>query len=116
MAPVPQSVMSAIQSFVEKIGKEIPIKKAILFGSYAKGNNDAESDVDLAIFSDYFEERSRVEGITYLLLQAMEYRIDLEPVAFTGREYDERLGIVAEIINSGVEIPINHQQGGESLE
>jgi predicted nucleotidyltransferase len=107
MAPISQSVMNTLHSFVEKIGKEIPIKKAILFGSYAKGNPDAESDVDLAIFSEYFEEKSRVEGITYLLMHAMEYKIDLEPIAFTSREYDERLGIVAEIINTGVEIPIH---------
>jgi hypothetical protein len=39
-------------------------------------------------------------------MNAIEYKIDLEPVAFTGREYDERLGIVAEIINTGIEIPI----------
>ncbi len=106
MAPIPQSIMNIIQSFVAKVGREIPIKKAILFGSYATGNNHAESDVDLAIFSDYFEGTSRVEGITYLLMNAMEYKIDLEPIAFTSKEYDEQLGIVAEIISTGVEIPI----------
>lgn len=39
-------------------------------------------------------------------MNAMEYNIDLEPVAFTDKEYNEQLGIVAEIINTGIEIPI----------
>ncbi|WP_356711834.1 nucleotidyltransferase domain-containing protein [Paenibacillus sp. CECT 9249] len=42
-----------------KISSEIPVKKAVLFGSYAKGTFDEESDVDLAVFSDYFEDKSR---------------------------------------------------------
>ncbi len=86
------------------MGRQIPIKKAILFGSYAKGSRQPDSDVDAAIFSDYFEDNTRVEGITYLLMNAMD--LDLEPIAFTAREYDEKLGIVTEIIQTGVEIPI----------
>ena len=104
MASIPQAVMDIVKAFVFKVGKEIPIKKAVVFGSYANGTFDDGSDVDVAIFSDYFEHQSRVEGITYLLIQAMEYNIDLEPIAFTNREYEQRLGIVDEIIRSGVEV------------
>lgn len=104
MAPVPQNVMNIVHAFVDKIRQQIPVKKAILFGSYAKGSSDPGSDVDLAIFSEYFEGKTRVEGITFLLINAMEYKIDLEPVAFTDREYEEQLGIVAEIISTGIEI------------
>jgi len=106
MAPISQDVTNVIHAFVNKIGKQIPIKKVVLFGSYAQGNSNPTSDVDLAIFSEYFEGKTRVEGITFLLMHAMEHKIDLEPVAFTDKEYDERLGIVAEIINTGIEIPI----------
>jgi predicted nucleotidyltransferase len=106
MAPIPQNVIEVLHQFVNKIGKQIPVKKAVLFGSYATGNNNTGSDIDLAIFSEYFEGKTRVEGITFLLMNAMEYKIDLEPLAFTGREYDEQLGIVSEIINTGIEIPI----------
>ena len=106
MAPIPQNVIDEIHQFVNKIGKQIPLKKAVLFGSYAAGNNDIGSDIDLAIFSEYFEGKTRVEGITFLLMNAMEYKIDLEPLAFTDREYDEQLGIVSEITNTGIEIPI----------
>jgi predicted nucleotidyltransferase len=109
MSQIPEKVKNVVRNYLNKIGNQIPVRKAILFGSYAKGTFDEESDVDLAIFSEYFEGTSRVEGITYLLLNAMDYDIDLEPVAFTDKEYDERLGIVDEIIKTGIEIQIGTQ-------
>ncbi|QQE76712.1 nucleotidyltransferase domain-containing protein [Brevibacillus composti] len=33
-----------------------------MFGSYAKGTFDVGSDLDLSIFSDYFDQMDRVEG------------------------------------------------------
>jgi uncharacterized protein len=34
----------------------------------------------------------------------LEYDLDLEPLAFTSDEYVERLGIVDEILKTGIEI------------
>lgn len=104
MAAIPSKVIESVKLFLTKISSEIPIKKAVLFGSFAKGTFDEDSDVDLAIFSDYFEKISRVEGITYLLIQAQEFDLDLEPVAFTEKEYEERLGIVEEILRTGIDV------------
>jgi predicted nucleotidyltransferase len=104
MAAIPSKVIESVKLFLTKISSEIPIKKAVLFGSFAKGTFDEDSDVDLAIFSDYFERTSRVEGITYLLIQAQEFDLDLEPVAFTEKEYEERLGIVDEILRTGIDV------------
>jgi UTP:GlnB (protein PII) uridylyltransferase len=72
----------------------IPVKKAVLFGSYAKGTFDEGSDVDLAIFSDYFEQMDRVEGIKFLLMHAMDYHIDLEPIirCLKGSHFDSTGG------------------------
>ena len=106
MAAIPERVQQIVQEYVHKISCQIPVKKAILFGSYAKGTFETDSDVDLAIFSEYFEQMDRVEGIHYLLLQAMDYGIDLEPIAFTEKEYRTPLGIVAEILDTGIEIPV----------
>jgi uncharacterized protein len=33
----------------------IPVQKMVLFGSYAKGNPTENSDIDVAIWSQYFE-------------------------------------------------------------
>jgi predicted nucleotidyltransferase len=104
MAAIPPKVIESVKQFLARISSEIPVKKAILFGSFAKGTFDKDSDVDLAIFSDYFENITRVEGTTYLLIQAQEFDLDLEPLAFTEKEYNERLGIVDEILKTGIDV------------
>lgn len=104
MVNIPEVIRSSIESYVERIKQEIPVDKAILFGSYARGNFNSGSDIDLAIFSDFFQGMKRVDGIAFLLSRAVEYDLDLEPLAFTSDEYTERLGIVDEILKTGVEI------------
>lgn len=106
MATIPESIQRIVEDYVRKISKQIPVKKAILFGSYVKGTFDAESDIDLAIFSDYFQNMNKTEGIYFLLLQAADYDVDLEPLAFTVQDYEEPLGIVEEILKTGIEIPL----------
>jgi predicted nucleotidyltransferase len=104
MVEIPKEIQLIVEDYIRKIRSQIPVQKAILFGSYTKGTFDQNSDVDLAIFSDYFEGMSRVEGTKFLLLQAFDYGIDLEPQAFTGKEYSKSVGIVEEIIEIGIEI------------
>jgi hypothetical protein len=38
------------------------------------------------------------------LAHAREYDVDLQPLAFADIEYEEQLGIVAEFIQSGIDI------------
>ncbi len=105
MDSIPKSIQQILNDYVEKISNQIPVKKVIVFGSYAKDNFRNDSDIDIAIFSDYFKKMSRVDGIMYLLMQASDYDIDIEPQAFTFDDYNNPLGIVEEIIKTGVELP-----------
>jgi predicted nucleotidyltransferase len=104
MVNIPEAVRSGIEKYVERIRQEISVDKAILFGSYASGTFDNGSDIDLAIFSNYFQGMRRVDSIAFLLGHAMDYDLDLEPLAFTLDEYSERLGIVDEILKTGIEL------------
>jgi len=104
MATISQAIKDTIKDYVKHIEGQIPVRKAIVFGSFAKGQFDEQSDIDLAIFSDHFASMSRVEGTTYLLTQALHFEGDLEPIAFTETEFEERLGIVDEIIRTGIEV------------
>lgn len=105
MDSIPKPIQQILNDYVEKISKQIPIKKVIVFGSYAKDSFRSDSDIDIAVFSDYFNTMSRVDGIMYLLMEASDYDIDIEPHAFTVYDYNNPLGIVEEIIKTGVELP-----------
>jgi len=104
MDRIPESVQKIVKDYVLNLRKQIPVEKAIVFGSYAKGNTHKFSDVDIAIFSDYFKDMSRVDSIYFLLLNAVDYDADLEPQGFTMDEYNKPVGLVSEIIKTGIEI------------
>lgn len=108
MVKIPENIREIIEDYLEELKPEIKIEKAILFGSYAKGNYRIDSDIDLAIFSDSFEDMDRVESIKLLLKIARRYRgIDLQPIAFTSQDYQERLGIVEDVLRTGIEVYTN---------
>jgi len=52
-----KTVNGVLSSYVAEVKKEMPIDKAYLFGSYAKGNPREDSDLDVCFFSDYFEDK-----------------------------------------------------------
>ena len=104
MAAIPESIQQIIKDYINQIRNQIPVEKAFIFGSYARGTYTSDSDIDLAIFSSHFENMERIEGFRFLFLQAMDYDIDLQPQPFTLQEFSEPLGIVEEIIKYGIEI------------
>jgi predicted nucleotidyltransferase len=78
--------------------------KIILFGSYAKGNYNDDSDIDIAvIFKDY----SNVIDMQ-LELMRLRRKIDsrIEPHPFRESEFELSNPIVNEIIKYGQEIKI----------
>src|SRR5260221_150298 len=81
------------------------VKKALLFGSYARGTADAISDIDLALI----EETSRpfVErGLAHLALFKMGLGVDL--LVYTPKEYNElkvrNNPLIAQIESEGITI------------
>ncbi|MBS3975443.1 MAG: nucleotidyltransferase domain-containing protein [Syntrophomonadaceae bacterium] len=104
MGTIPQEVLSVATDYISKLKQQIPVEKVILFGSCAKGSFTKDSDVDLAVFSPAFEHMSRVDGITFLLLHALGYKIDIQPQPYTMKDYAEQIGLVDEIIKTGIEL------------
>jgi predicted nucleotidyltransferase len=108
MVKIPENIRNVVEDYLKDLSEEIEIDKAILFGSYAKGNYSIDSDIDLAIFSDSFKNTERIESIKYLLKRARKYRgVDLQPISFTKQDYEERIGIVEEVLKTGIELSIN---------
>lgn len=104
MVKIPESVYITTCDYIKKLKKQIPVEKAFLFGSYAKGSNTQFSDIDIAIFSPYFENISRIDGLTFLLTIASDFNADIQPQPYSLNDYAHPSGIVNEIINNGIEI------------
>ena len=68
--------ISEIKSIVEPVAREYGVEAMYLFGSYAKGNANARSDVDLRV--DRGDARGiRFGGLLIDLEEALEKRVDL---------------------------------------
>jgi len=85
------------------------VRKAYLFGSYAKGNEREESDIDIAIvlgnMTDFFD--------TQMQLMRIRRKVDLriEPHPISEMEFNAMNPIAFEIQKTGIElILISHNQ------
>ena len=50
-----RNIRKSIDKFVEEIKKKYNVTAIILFGSYAKGTENENSDIDIAVYADDFE-------------------------------------------------------------
>ena len=106
---VDESIISAIRNYIEEANRiGLQITEAILFGSYAKGEADQESDLDvLVVCSEYDESSSEeIKNLLWSLRAKTDSRI--EPVPIGNREWVQGAGgIIADIARKeGIKIPL----------
>lgn len=96
-----EEVIKIINQFLDLVrANHIPFEQVYLYGSYAKGNPDADSDIDLAIVAkewkpDIFEAQFE--------LMKIGRKVDtrLEPHPFCKSDFDMSNPYVREIITTG---------------
>jgi len=88
--------------YISNLIQKYEIEKAYLYGSYAKGTNHLDSDIDLAIVI------SSVSDIIDVQIDLMQMRSDedllIEPHPFRKEDFNLNNPAVAEILNNGIEI------------
>ncbi len=97
-----QEIFEAIAKYQDRVVRELKPKRIILFGSFARGDFNEGSDVDLIVIADWqqdFLDRIRV------LLDINEFGLPLEPIGYTEQEFkqmaDEGNRFVSEIMATG---------------
>ncbi len=103
MALSEDQVVEIIKGFITGLRREIPIKEFLLFGSYAHGNPKEYSDIDLAVISDWFEGKPKIENMQYLSRIAAAYNTLIEALPFTEEEYRnlDKRSFLASIVKTG---------------
>lgn len=84
------------------VDNKYKIKEAYLFGSYARGMNHEDSDIDVAVFIDGLKDGYG----TMLQLMKYRYQFDLriEPHVLSQKDIKDRNPFVNEILKTGVKI------------
>ena len=102
---IDREIMDIIERYIKVILENYKVKAIILFGSYAKGTNHEDSDIDIAVITDdikckdVFEEQLNLKK----LRRKIDYRI--EPHLIEVEDYDTvATPFVQEIIDTGIKV------------
>jgi len=95
-----------ISQYVADVKAVMPIDKVYLYGSYASGKAEWDSDIDLCFFSSNFKNENIMQTIGHLFKLKRQYNkyICLEPNAFPSSELDNDNPFVKEILRTGQEL------------
>ncbi len=101
---VNQSIIETAERFTKLIPAEWDVKKAYLFGSYAKGNEREESDIDIAVvlgnMPDFFDAQKQ--------LMRLRRKVDLriEPHPISENEFNASNPYALEIQKTGINLSL----------
>jgi len=104
MVKIPDRIRKIIDRYIDALRKNhVPIKHAVLFGSYAQGKYKEWSDIDIALVSDVFEgnrfeDRGKIRRIN------LSVSSDLEVLPYRPEDFTPDDPFVKEIMETGVRI------------
>ena len=102
-ATVNVEILNSIEKYIEEVSKHYKVDYVILFGSYAKGTNHEDSDIDIAIVSSDITDR--FDDMANLMKLAWGINSSIEPHPIRTEEFRENeTPFIDEIIKTGVEL------------
>src|SRR4030065_1739201 len=109
---VEKSVINKLKKFSSTLSKAgITIDKMILYGSYAKGLQGRESDIDVAVVSRNFGKDRVEEGMfLFKLAGEVDARIEPVPISVDSFEKDTWIPLIYEIRKNGIEILLSKEE------
>ncbi len=104
MVQLPDKIKETIDKYFQALDRNnIPIKEAILFGSYASGNYREWSDIDIALVSEIFvgdriDNKDKIRNIT------LSVSSEIEVIPFTPNEFNMKNPFVKQILKTGIKL------------
>lgn len=94
-----------IREFIATVANQTPgFLTAYLFGSYAKNNQNAESDIDIALIIDNLKDSDKFDIQVQLMLLASKFDSRIEPHPLSKQDLISESPFVHEIKKTGIEI------------
>jgi predicted nucleotidyltransferase len=99
---VNKTILKTAEKYISYLPKNLGVKKAYLFGSYAKGHEKEDSDIDIALI---LEDMPNL-FITQQLLMKLRHNFDLriEPHPFKQEDFNASNPFAFEIERTGIEL------------
>ncbi len=99
-----KDIVGIIDKYIAVVKENYDVKTIILFGSYAKGTQHEDSDIDIAVVTDDIKTNMFDESVNLMKLRkGIDYRI--EPHIITAHDYENNeTSFVVEVKNTGIKI------------
>ncbi|MBX3042973.1 MAG: nucleotidyltransferase domain-containing protein [Candidatus Kapabacteria bacterium] len=107
---VKESIIKMIQEYISDLNNNsINLSKVLLYGSYANGTENADSDIDLMLVAPEFDEdRDKYLGIIWKLTAKSNYKIEPYPVGLKRFINDKISPVIQNVKQNGIEISIKN--------
>ena len=99
---VNKDIINTAKEYVSSIPEDLGIRKAFLFGSYAKGLEREESDIDIAIILENMSDFFATQRLLMRLRRTIDLRIEPHPIHV--KDFNSQNPFAFEIEKSGIEI------------
>ncbi len=84
-----ESIIIIVKNYLKELSRKgIPVKRAVLFGSYANETDNKWSDIDLIVISDKYDEEYSREDINVLWRTAARTDNRIEPVPVGSKRWE----------------------------
>lgn len=91
---------------IKEFKKKVNVEKIIIFGSFARGEFEEDSDLDLILVGKVFEGKPFHERLKGLWLK-WDLRIPVDFLCYTPEEFEnlkKGVNIVSEAVKEGIEV------------
>ena len=97
------AIIKVVETFATEIKKHYKVDFVILFGSFAKGNQNEDSDIDVAIVSR--DIKNGFDDSVKMMKVRRNIDLRIEPHAIKTEDYrNNATALINEIIKTGVQI------------
>lgn len=99
------AIINTVRQFAEEVKKQgVQLRQVILFGSYARGDQQEWSDVDVALVADEFVGVSFEDIKHFIDVTIQKPYFSLEFHTFSTKEFDAGNPFVDEIKRTGIPV------------
>ncbi len=100
---ISKEIMESIEKYIERISQYYKIEAIILFGSYAKGTENEDSDIDIVVISSDF--KNIIQDGADLIGYTWKIDTRIEPHPIRTEDYESiATPFVQEVINTGIKV------------
>lgn len=96
------NILNNVKKYIEEISKYYIIQGVYLFGSYAKGTNNEDSDIDVAIIIN--SNSNTFDLLVELMMYTRNIDLRIEPHPIKIEDFEAGNPFVQEILDTGLKV------------